>query len=174
VGAITIKNFEYSAADDAIDISNSGWEAISTNSGTNTITTLDGAAVTTGSIVLQSTSSSSNLDVDTGSGSVLIVDGDFATTTLVEDALETSGTHEITLGLSSADETVTDWVIAWDDGTSTYIGVGAIEANSADTTTESTDGSTITTIEITTIVTLEGFSDVTNLVAANFGTNFIA
>ena len=125
--------------------------------------------------MLQSTTAASNLDVSGGNGNILIVGGDHATSALVETALETSGTHQITLDAGAAEEGITNWAIAWDDGTNTYLGVGSIETNSTDDTDGlSTDGQTITNIEITTILTLEGVDDVTDLVVANFGTAFIA
>ena len=176
LGDIVIKNFETAAADDAIDLSTTGIESRGTGDGTDAHLTLDGAAVTTQAIVLQTTTASTNLDVDAGNGNVLVLGGDHATSALVETALETSGTHEITLGKNSVQsDGSTNWVIAWDDGTNSYIGVGAIETDASDDTEGgSADTSTITNIEVTTLVTLEGVSDVTDLVAANFGTNYIA
>ena len=174
-GNIIIKNFETAAADDAIDLSNAGLETRGTGANTDALQDLSGDAITTDTVVLQSTTAASNLDVSGGNGNILIVGGDHATSALVETALETSGTHQITLDAGAAEEGITNWAIAWDDGTNTYLGVGSIETNSTDDTDGlSTDGQTITNIEITTILTLEGVDDVTDLVVANFGTAFIA
>ena len=175
-GNVTVKNFETAAADDAFDISTTGIESRGTGDGTDAHLDLDGGAIGTDAIVLQTTTAASNLDVDGGNGNILVLGGDHATSALVEQALEDGGTHEITLGEDSMlSDGSTNWVIAWDDGTNSYIGVGALETDSQDDTTGgSIDTSTIANIEVTTIVTLEGVSDVTDLVAANFGTNFIA
>jgi len=171
---VVLKNFETAAADDAIDLSNAGIESRGTGDGSNTLQSLDGAALTTGNVIFQTTTAASNLDVDLGNGTVLIVEGDHASAQLVEQALETGGTHEITLGTASTTEGITNWVIAWDDGTNTYIGVGAIENDSGADGIASNNDETITDIEITTLVTIEGLADVGDLVAANLGGAFIA
>ena len=74
-----------------------------TGANTDALQDLSGDAITTDTVVLQSTTAASNLDVSGGNGNILIVGGDHATSALVETDLETSGTHQITLDAGAAE-----------------------------------------------------------------------
>ena len=172
VGSVDITNFKAgSVAGDSIDLSNGGIEG--RTSQTDILANVDGTTITTATVDLLTVTAA--IDLDTLVDNVIVLSGDFASSGLVETALETSGSREITVGLGfTTDESSV--VVAWDDGTNSYIGVATFLDGSTTvaTSTAITDGETIDALTVTTLVTLTGVSDVTTLTVANFGGAFIA
>jgi len=173
IGYIEITNFETGTSGDAIDLSNAGIEGGDYVSGTDELVNVDGTALTTNAISI-TTVTDNTTDLDTLTTNLIMLDGDFATTELVQTAIQTSGTYQLTLGAGIVEATDL-MLIAWDDGTDSYIGVLEITDVSDETGSAGTsdDGSTIDDATVNTLVKIVGVSDVTDLVAANFGTNLI-
>jgi hypothetical protein len=154
---------------DAIDLSNSGIEAMGETSSLILATTA--AVVTTNTHVLVNivVGTPTDLDLITQTATILVLDGNFATSGMVETALEAGGSTALTAGAAIADND--GFLVAWDDGTNSYLSLltnrsGATEA----------DGATITSgaLVAQTLITFSGVSDVDTLTVANFGTAFIA
>jgi hypothetical protein len=96
---------------------------------------------------------------------IIVLDGNLATNDMVEDALEAAGSTALTVSGTIADND--GFLVAWDDGTNSYL---SLVSSRADANT--TDGQTFATgeLESKTLVTFVGISDVDTLTAANFGT----
>lgn len=174
IGYIEITNFEVGASGDAIDLSVGGLEGLtSLLSGTEDLVDVDGTSIASGETLTITTVTDNTTDLDGLTTDIIVLDGDFATTALVETAVETSGSRVLTLGNTLVENT--DLIlIAWDDGTDSYIGTLGIVDAASDTGGTSDDGTTLTDASVNILIKLVGVSDVTDLVAANFGTALIA
>ena len=157
--AITIANFEAGAGGDNVEINDAGVEAIATGtqlvSATNSATALTNQAVSFVDLTAAT-------DLGSVSGHILRLGGNYATATLAADAIETGGARAITI--NGAFATSDAWLIMWDDGSDSYLGV-------ADTANIVGDDAlpTAADVTITTLVTFTGVTDVTTFVAANLG-----
>jgi hypothetical protein len=154
-----------------------GLEARGVGSGTDALVMLDGSAggtaVTTQSVsIVVVEDDTTDLDTQT-TKNVVVLDGDFATAALVETAIETGGSRAITVGAASFTENASNFVIVWDDGSNTYIGIASVIAGSVDTGGVINDGETFDDVTVTTLVTLVGVDDATAIIAANLGTTFL-
>ena len=172
-GYIEIANFEVGTGGDAIDFSDGGIAGGNYVSGADSLVDVDGTALSTDTIDLLTVTAA--IDLDALTDNVIVLSGDFATAALVETAIETGGSRELTLGAGIV-ETTDLMLVAWDDGTDSYIGVLEITDVSAETGLDGTsdDGATITDATVNVLVKLTGVADVTDLVAANLGTATIA
>jgi hypothetical protein len=164
-GHISVTNFVAGASGDAIDLDLSG---INGNS-SSVLTVLDDAGVeTTSTVVLHELAASTTLDLVnvTANANILVLDGNFATSGMVETALEDGGANELTA--SGAWGASDGFLVAWDDGTNSYLSM--IEGAANGDNEQWSAGELVAT----TLVTFVGISDVGTLVAANFGTTIIA
>jgi hypothetical protein len=173
-GYIEITNFEAGASGDAIDLSVGGIEGLSSLlSGAEDLVDVDGTSIAAAEVLTITTVTDNTTDLDGLSTDIIVLDGDFATTALVETAVETSGSRVLTLGNTLVENT--DLIlIAWDDGTDSYIGTLGIVDAASDTAGTSDDGTTLTDASVSILIKLVGVSDVTDLTVANFGTALIA
>jgi hypothetical protein len=170
-GQINITNFNAGSTNgDDIDLSVVGLQDSIVLSGTEDLV-LIGLSTTsvaaTNSVVI--TDVTAALDLGTvATTTILNLTGDYATTGLVETALEAGGSRELTInGLS---ESTTDiMLVMYDDGTNSYLAT-------LTTTTDLTDDGTITAGDstVTNVITFVGVADSTTLDAANLGTALVA
>jgi len=154
---------------DAIDLDNTGIEAMGETS--SLILPATSAVITTNTHVLVdiAVGTPTDLDLINQAATILVLDGNFATSGMVETALEAGGNTQLTAGSAIADND--GFLVAWDDGTNSYLSLmtnrsAGIEADGATITSGSLVGQTL--------ITFTGVSDVDTLTAANFGTAFIA
>ena len=99
---------------------------------------------------------------------LLVLDGDFATSGLVETAIETGGSRELTFN-GALTATTDVMLIVWDDGSNSYVGAVSF-ANNIDN-----DGKIVAgDATVTTLITFVGVSDATTLTADNLGTALVA
>ncbi|MFH1146704.1 MAG: DUF4214 domain-containing protein [Pseudomonadota bacterium] len=107
-------------------------------------------------------------DLGTVTGNVLVLDGDLADAALAAEAMETGGSHALTA--NGAFNAATDlFLVTWDDGSNSYIGVGESANGALDNGTFAAGDLTVNPL-----VTLVGVSDATTLVAENLGTTLNA
>jgi hypothetical protein len=163
-GHIDITNFVAGAAGDAIDLDLSGIEG---NSTSDLVDWDDGTSSSTDAIVLHEVSAAFDMADVTANANILVVDANFATSGLLETALETGGSVAVTAdgGIAANDALL----VAWDDGVNSYLSIVESAAGAvADAKFASGD------LTATTLITFTGISDVTTLTAANFGTTIVA
>jgi len=106
-----------------------------------------------------------DLDLVSQTANIIVLDGNLATNSMVEDALEAGGSTTLSMGDTIADND--GFLVAWDDGTNSYLSLVSSRAAA-----NTTDGETFASgeLESQTLVTFVGISDVGTLNAANFGT----
>ena len=109
------------------------------------------------------------LDLGTAATATMVrIDGDYATTGLVETAIEAGGARALTV--NGAVTAATDvMLIIYDDGTNSYLATVTSSANVANDASLASGNATVTNI-----VTFVGVADCTDLTAANLGTALIA
>jgi hypothetical protein len=150
-GSTSITNFQSGASGDviAIDISETG-SAISDSSDTaiTAATAIDLVEITAAT------------DISTATDNVIVLTGiTFATTALVETAVESGGARELDVDVGAGD----DLMIVWSDGTNTYIGVLDVG-----TATDGALGAGDTTLTVVAELVGVDCSTAGTLVAANF------
>jgi len=168
-GTINLTNFKAGASNgDAIDIDTGGVEGRNLASGTDDLISIGNAATSLATNAISLATATDTLDLGTvSSDQILVLSGDFATTSLVETAIEASGSRELTFnGAVTASTDV--MLIVWDDGSNSYLGVVSFANDIADDATIDAGDSTVTTL-----VTFTGIADATTLTAANLGTALV-
>jgi hypothetical protein len=173
-GAVVVSNFEVGTTGDVIEFSYAGIEnssslidvaATAAKGGAVTIDLVSAAnaatSITTATLSLM-TAVTAATDLGTLTGNVLVVSGDFATTGLLETALEVGGSRALTAnGAFAVGDT---FLVIYDDGASSYIaGVTVLDITNDDATFAAGD------LCVTNIVELVGVAAGTSLVAANMG-----
>jgi hypothetical protein len=163
---VSITNFETSATGDAVDLSVTG---INTGATVTSLINLDDVGdvlATSDTVVLNTiTAGAYALSGATADSNILVLNADFALTSMVETALEINGTFALTTnGTTTSGD---GFLVAWDDGSNSYLGTFS-EANAIVSTTFSTAAA------LDVVLTFVGVADVTDLTAANYGTALIA
>jgi len=156
VGVIEITNFEVSYDSIETDLS-----ALSAAAGVTSIYLL-GDATTAVSGAITFTTLTTAGSIASATTDVLVLNSDFALSSMVTTAIEDGGTFELTLD-SATWGTTTGMLILWDDGANTYLSVYAGDTTTALTAFDSGLGT------LTTLVTLVGFTDCTTVTAAVLG-----
>jgi len=170
-GLISLTNFNAGATNgDSIDISVVGIEGRNDLSGTEDLVLAGNAGTSPAagqSVVIAE--ATSTLDLGTAATATMVrLDGDFATTGLVETAIEASGSRALTF--NGAFTATTDiMLLIYDDGTNSYLATVTSSANVANDASLASGNATVTNI-----VTFVGVADCTDLTAANLGTALIA
>jgi hypothetical protein len=167
-GAVEVTNFLAGSSGDAIDISVLGIEGRNLATGAEDLVAVGNAATSLAAaagVVLGTVTGATDL-ATLATANILLVSGDFALSSMVETALELGGSRALTANGTFA--TTDNFLVAWDDGSNSYLGIVATANANVSTTFGAGD------LTITTLVTLVGVSDVTTLTLANFGTAFIA
>jgi len=168
---LSISNFKAGAAasgGDTIDLDVSGIE----NWGTDMDIVLPGAmgtsAATNTHVLTELSAGAYDLSAVTAGTTILVLDADFATSGMVETALEASGSHALTL--VSQFTALDAFLVAYDDGTNSYLARASnvSGANRADNATL-----TAGDLSVDVLITFVGIADVGTLIAANFGTAYI-
>ena len=168
-GTVEMTNFNAGATGgDAIDLSIVGLEAGSTGTDLNTLISNTSLTAGASNVVLHEiTVGAFDLNGVTANSTILVLDGDFALSSMTLTALVNGGTFE--LEVDGATQAADQILVAWDDGSNSYLGLlsdSAIVANNGNYA--------VATTTLSTAVTFVGVSDVTTLDAANFGTGLIA
>ena len=118
-------------------------------------------AATDTSLVISVTTA--NTDVGAAANTMITVDGNYASASALEDALEDGGALELVFG---ALDTVGDtMLVAYDNGTDTKIAALTTSAAIADGANAASN-----TLTVTDFVILTGLADATTLVSADFAT----
>ena len=109
------------------------------------------------------------MSTDTTTGTnILVINGTIDSASDLETQLSLNGDFELTLGGNDfADND--GFLVLWDDGTDSYLSL-VINSSGADIT----GGGTLSTsdLTVTTVLTLVGIADATDINAANLGTAF--
>jgi len=164
-GYITIANFSTAAANfDTVDTDVVGVEAAATAAiaGTTDLVALNGTTslAATDTVSLKTVTAATTVTV---ADTILVISGDVATEDLVETALEAAGSHALTITMAADDA----FLVAWDDGSNSYLGYANSENIVSAATIVSGD------LTVNTLVTLTGVSDVTDVTAAMWGTALV-
>lgn len=170
-GTINVTNFTAGATGgDSIDLSVVGIEGKNLTSGIDNIVDAGDmtADLATDAVVLTAAITAAYDLATAATANIILLGSDFATTDLVETAVETGGGAELTF--NGAYTAATDiLLVAWDDGSNSYLGALTGDSNII-------NGAKIVADEanVAIIATFTGVTDVTTMDAANFGTAFIA
>jgi len=122
----------------------------------------DAAVVAAGATVIEDvTAGGFTIGSAAANAQILFISGNFASTAILETALEVGGSHALT-GAAGAVDAGDGFLVVYDDGTNSYLA-------SAETTLGFT-GTTITSgdLTITNLVTFSGVSDADAFTTANF------
>jgi len=105
----------------------------------------------------------------TSGTTVIVLDANFATSGMVETAQEVGGSHALTLtgDFDAADA----FLIAYDDGTNTYL--ARVRNAIAGSTLDDGDTLDVGSLVVESLITFTGLSDAGTLTAANLGGAFI-
>jgi len=156
-----VSDFTTGAGGDQIDISVTAVEAIM--GGSNNLASAGDSDVNIGAgTAANVTYVTGAFDADNVAGEIVALSGTFAATTDVETALETGGSHAMTLnGIVDQSDA---FLVLYDDGTDTFLAVAELTH-----ATSHTDGTTFTSgdLVVTNILEFDGMADVT---AAGFAT----
>jgi hypothetical protein len=171
-GQINLTNFNAGSTNgDDIDLSVVGIQDSLVISGTEDLILAGavGTSVAANQATVITTVTAADYDLATDATTMIVrLDGDYATTGLVETAIEDGGSRE--LKLNGAMTAATDiMLIMYDDGTNSYLATLTTGADIADNGPFATTQATVTNL-----VTFVGVADATTLDAANLGTVLIA
>ena len=157
---LTINDFLAGAASaDTIEFDTSDVELLTAV--TNLVNGTGTDAATDTSLVISVTTA--NTDVGAAANTMITVDGNYASASALEDALEDGGALELVFG---ALDTVGDtMLVAYDNGTDTKIAALTTSAAIADGANAASN-----TLTVTDFVILTGLADATTLVSADFAT----
>jgi hypothetical protein len=147
-GTDVVNGFVVGASGDTIDIKETAMGVLVAGSG---------AAVTaTTTVAIEILTAA---ETATAGDIIFILDGNFASTSVVETALEVGGDRALTFGGAVA--AGEDVLIAYDDGTDSYVGL--VEFTTSGGTTMTAGESTVTAL-----IKLDGVADATTLTALDF------
>ena len=170
-GLISLTNFNAGATNgDSIDISVVGIEGRDMLGGTEDLILAGNAGTLTAATqTVVIADATTTLDLGTAATATMVrIDGDYATTGLVETAIEASGSRELTV--NGAVTAATDiMLIIYDDGTNSYLATLTTSADIADNGNFASGNATVTNV-----ITFVGVADCTDLTAANLGAALIA
>ena len=170
-GLISLTNFNAGATNgDSIDISVVGIEGRDMLGGTEDLILAGNSGTSPAAnqnvVIADATGT---LDLGTAATATMVrIDGDYATTGLVETAIEAGGSRELTVN-GAVVETTDIMLIIYDDGTNSYLATLTTGAAIADNGNFASGQATVTNV-----VTFVGVADCTDLTAANLGTQLIA
>jgi len=115
------------------------------------------------------TQASGTLDLGTAATTMVVaLTGDYATTGLVETAIEAGGSRELTVN-GAVVETTDIMLVLYDDGTNSYLATLTTGAAIADDGNFAAGQATVTNV-----ITFVGVADCTTLDSANLGTALVA
>jgi len=167
--SVEIEGLETGSAGDVIELDLSALELNDPNA---TVVNLinpqaTGADVSTNTVIFSTLTGATDLDAITAVANVLVLDGDIDSEADLITALAINGDFALTAG--STIDAADGWLVLWDDGTDSYLTI-------VQTTAGSSDGSTFAAsdLDVTTVLTLVGVADCTDVNAANFGTTINA
>ncbi|MDG2272802.1 MAG: hypothetical protein P8L39_10890, partial [Halioglobus sp.] len=170
-GLINLTNFNAGATNgDDIDISVVGIEGRNMLGGAEDLVLAGNAGTSVAAAqAVVVTEASAALDLGTAATTMVVaLTGDYATTGLVETAIETGGSRALTV--NGAVTAATDiMLILYDDGTNSYLATLTTGANIADNGLFAAGQATVTNV-----ITFVGVADCTTLDANNLGAALIA
>ena len=155
-GSVAITNFQAGASGDkiAIDVSATGTGSKITDAGN------DNDVAAGDAVVLTELSAATDLSAASKNDNVLVITGiTFATTALVETALESGGSRALNVDVDAGDELI----VVWSDGSNSYVGLLDVG-----TATDGTLAAGDTTMTILAELVGVDASTASTLVAANF------
>jgi hypothetical protein len=167
---LSIGNFKAGAAasgGDTIDLDLTGLEVW----GTDMDIVLPGAgtsAATNTHVLTELANGAYDLASVTSGTTILVLDTNFATSGMVETALEVGGSHALTM--DAAFTALDAWLVAYDDGTNSYL-ARVSNVSGAERAIDAT--LTAGDLSVDVLVTFTGIADVGTLTAANFGTAYV-
>jgi hypothetical protein len=160
VGVIEITNFEVD-----YDVLELDMSALVTATGL-TLNLLGDAATAASSTITFTTLTTAG-DISAATTDILVLDSDFALSSMVVTAIEDGGTFELTLDAGTWLAAGNDGIIVlWDDGTDSYLSFYEGDSSGASTAFDSGEGT------LQTLVTFVGISDATTITAAALGGSF--
>jgi hypothetical protein len=160
-GIATVTNFDFggTATDDDIQIDISGINALVSD----VLMDVSGGVMAAAAATVKTITGAAALGA--GAEDILIIDGDIASASALETALEVGGTFQLTSGTGSAVVAGTNdtMLVLYDDGSNSYLAAVNVGTGTATGTTFAANDLTATNL-----VTLTGVTDATDVVAGDF------
>jgi len=168
--SVEVEGLETGSGGDVINMSHAGLLLNTTITALVTIDDFNADTTNSDTLVLTTiTAGDTDLSTDTTTGTnILVINGTIDSASDLETQLSLNGDFELTLGGNDfADND--GFLVLWDDGTDSYLSL-VINSSGADIT----GGGTLSTsdLTVTTVLTLVGIADATDINAANLGTAF--